>query len=210
MSDEKKKRVPLLVLIIAGVLCLLVLASAGAAFTWEVYVKHSEGVFIRKTAEILPITAAKVGSKKVLFRDFLKSKDTLRTFLNSPAAKEQNIGVPWDATLEKNVLEKLVSQAALEELAEQKDVTVSDEELRAFFADVISAVSSTTPDVGVYLLENYGWNEEDFRQNVLKPSLLEQRLATKMAEENNGDESALATYMEKRLQEKDVVRYLKF
>lgn len=210
MSDENKKQGPLPVLIIAGVLCLLVLASAGAALTWEVYIKHSDGVFIRKTAEILPITAAKIGKRKILYRDFLKSKDTLRTFLASPAAKEQDISVPLDQALEKNILEKLVNQAALEELAEQKNITVSDEELRAFFTDVISAASSTTPDVGVYLLENFGWDEEDFRQNVLKPSLLEQRLAVRMAEENNGDGSALATYMEKRLQEKDVVRYLKF
>ena len=38
------------------------------------------------------------------------------------------------------------------------------------------AASTTTPDVGVYLLKNFGWDEENFRQEVLKPALLEQHV----------------------------------
>lgn len=196
--------------LILAILLIIGLLGLTAGVTWAVSVKHSQHAVIRKMADVLPIPAAKLGEKKLLYRDFLRARDTLRTFLSSSAAKEQEIQVPLDAALEKNVLEKMLTQAALEELAAQKNVTVSDTELRQTFSEVIAAASSTTPDVSVYLLENFGWNEEDFRQQVLRPALLEERLAVALRDEQQGDPNALGMYLEKRLQEEDVVRYLRF
>jgi len=192
------------------VLILILLLGTLATGAWMIYIKHSDAGFIRALANRFPIPAARVGSRTIYYRDYLHTHDTLKTFLASPAAKAQNLQVPLDESLEKNILEKLVNEAALEELADQKHVTVTDEQLREYFSQVISSVSSTTPDVGVYLLQNFGWNEEDFRQQVLKESLLEQQLGEEMAKENNGDTQALANYMDKRLQQKDIVRYLRF
>ncbi|MBI4138582.1 SurA N-terminal domain-containing protein [Candidatus Uhrbacteria bacterium] len=201
------KKLRLLIASASGVVALLGGAAVGS---WAVFVKHSDAGFVRSVSEVLPIPAAKIGSRMILYRDFLKSRDTLRTFLSSDAAKEQAIDIPYDAQLERNVLEKLINQAAVEELAEAQKVAVTDEELRAFFADVVTAASTTTPDVGVYLLKNFGWNEEDFRQHVLRPALLEQRLAIAFAGQSQGDPNALAAYLSQRLTEKDVVRYLRF
>ena len=203
------KRSPFLVFAVVAVVLLGLVGSAAAA-SWAIMVKHSEAPVIRSLTNALPIPAARLGATTIYYRDFLKARDTLRVFLASPAAKDQP-GLPqaMDATLEQNVLDKLLNQAALEELARQKNVSISDTELRQYFTDVISAASSTTPDVGVYLLQNYGWSEEDFRQNVLKPALLEEKLGVEMQKENNGDASALATYLDKRMKQKDVVKYLR-
>lgn len=208
-ATPTKKRSPFLIPAIV-VLIILVFLGSTATVAWAVSVKHDESAVIRKLADVLPIPAAKLGSRTILYRDFLHSRDTLRTFLASPAAKEQQLQVPMDASLEKNVLEKMLAQAALEELATKKNVTVTDEELRQYFSEVVSAASSTTPDVGVYLLQNFGWNEEDFRQQVLRPALLEQRLTMALAQEKPDDQNALGAYMENRLKEKDVVRYLRY
>jgi len=204
---KPRKLVMTVVLIAAGVVVVL---GAAVGFTYAVYIARSENVVVRAIADVLPIPAAKVGTHAILYREYLKTYDTVKTFVNSKAAKDQKLNVPIDANLAKSTLEKLIYQEALSELAEQKKVTVTDEELRAFFTDVVSAASSTTPDVGVYLLDNFGWNEEDFRQNVLRPALLEQKLGTEMMNENGGDSTALATYMTKRLSDPDVVRYLRF
>lgn len=204
-----KKRSPFLVPAIV-VLVVLILLGSTATVAWAVSVKHDDSPVIRKLADVLPIPAAKLGSKPILYRDFLHARDTLRTFLASPAAKEQQLQVPLDENLEKNVLEKMLVQAALEELAGKKNVTVTDAELRQYFSEVVSAASSTTPDVGVYLLQNFGWNEEDFRQQVLRPALLEQRLTMAFAQENPNDQNALGAAIDARMKEKDVVRYLRF
>ncbi len=201
-----KKMLAIMIAVVAGIVVL----GAIVTVMWMIYVKHSDQPFIRGLAKVLPIPAARVGSRTILYRDFLQQRDTLKVFLSSPAAKQQNLNVPFDENLEKNVLEKLVNQAALEELAEQRHVTVTDEALRQAFTEVVQENASTTPDVGVYLLQNFGWNEEDFRQQVLRPALLEEQLGTQLAAENASDTQALENTIEARLKKSDVVRYLRF
>lgn len=203
------KRIPILPTVIT-LLVVLILVGLSAGTAWAIFVKKSGHPIVRGLSNALPIPAAKLGDRTIYYRDYVKSRDTLRVFLASPAAKEQNLSLTLDAALESNVLEKLIHEAALEELAANRNISVGDEELRAFFADVIASASSTTPDVGLYLLQNFGWNEEDFRQNVLKPALLEQKLGVELANASEGDPNALAIYLEERLQRKDVVRYLRF
>jgi len=193
-----------------AVVVFLVLLGATVGMGWEIFVKRSDGKVVRFVSSTVPIPAGRMGSRTVLYRDFLKARDTLKVFLASPAAKEQGMEVPFDINLERNVLEKLLVQEALEELAEERKVTVSEEELRQYFTEVLSATSSTTPDVGVYLLENFGWNEEDFRQQVLRPSLLEQKLGQELATSQPNDPDALNRLVAARMEKGDVVRYVRF
>lgn len=209
-TGEKPKSRGIIVGIVVAAVAVVAILCAGVGVSYEIFAKRSENGAIRWIANVLPIPAAKVGNRTVLYRDYLESLDTVRIFVNSPAAKEQKLDLTVDAALEKNVLEKLVRQAALEEMAAAKGVAVTDPELRAFFTDVVAAASGTTSDIGVYLLENYGWNEEDFRQNVLRPALIEQRLTEKYSQDNQGDAAAFTTAVEARLKQSDVVRYLRF
>ena len=189
---------------------VLLVAGTGAGVVYSVYAKRSGGPIVRVIAKMFPLPAGRIGSQTILYRDFLTNRDTLDHFLKSPAAAAQQLAVPLDAELEKNVLEKMMHETALKELGAEKNVTVSNDELRKYFTDVVAQASSTTPDIGVYLLDNFGWSEEDFRQNVLRPALLEEKLGAEMAKEKQGDPSALAVYLEERLSRKDVTRYLKF
>jgi hypothetical protein len=196
--------------IMIAVVVFLVLLGATVGMGWEIFVKRSDGKIVRFVSSAVPIPAGRMGSRTVLYRDFLKARDTLKVFLASPAAKEQGMEVPFDINLERNVLEKLLVQEALEELAEERKIAVSEEELRKYFTEVLAATSSTTPDVGVYLLENFGWNEEDFRQQVLRPSLLEQKLGQELATSQPNDPDALNRLVAARMEKGDVVRYVRF
>ena len=101
-------------------------------------------------------------------------------------------------------------QQALEEIAEQKKVSVTDDELRQYYSEVLASTSSTTQDPSQYLLDNFGWDEEDFRQNVLRPALIEQKLTLAFGEENATDTDALNRAVAARMEQKDVVRYVRF
>jgi hypothetical protein len=197
-------------IILVVVLVLLGVLGGTAALGWEIYVKRSESPMIRKITEMLPIPAARLGSRVVLYRDFVHSRDTLRKFLASPAAKDEGLNVAFDETLEQNALEKLLVQQALEEIAEQKKVSVTDDELRQYYSEVLATTSSTTQDPSQYLLDNFGWDEEDFRQNVLRPALIEQKLTLAFGEENATDTDALNRAVAARMEQKDVVRYVRF
>ncbi|MFH1078177.1 MAG: SurA N-terminal domain-containing protein [Patescibacteria group bacterium] len=209
-APSVSRRKTMIIVGVAVAVVLIAVLGLGVAVSSAVFASRSDSGLIRGLSSILPIPAAKVGSRTVLYRDFLKTCDTVKAFIASDAAKEQGLNVPFDATLEKNAFEKLIRQAAIEEFAAETGIEVTDAELRAFFTDVVAAASSTTPDVGVYLLENFGWNEEDFRQNVLKPALLEQRVGTKLTEEAEGDTMAFTAWLEERLAKPDVVRYVRF
>lgn len=202
-----KRWIPITIAI--GSLFLLLLG--GTAFmAWQIFVKRSDAGYVRSISSALPIPAARLGSRVVLYRDFLNSRETLKTFLASPAAKEQEMNVPFDANLERNALEKLLVQEALEEIAEERQIVVTEEELRQYFTEVLSAASSTTPDVGSFLLQNFGWNEEDFRQQVLRPALLEQKISADLAQEAGAESDALNRRVAARMEQADVVRYLRF
>ncbi|MEO5927958.1 MAG: SurA N-terminal domain-containing protein [Patescibacteria group bacterium] len=208
VSPQKGRR--LVVTILVVIFALLALIGGTAFLGWNIFVKRSDGPVIRKITNILPIPAARLGSRVVLYRDFVHARDTLKKFLASPAAKEEKLDVPFDASLEQNTLEKLLVQEALEEIAEQQKVTVTDDELRQYYSEVLSATSSTDRDPSQYLLENFGWDEEDFRQNVLRPALLEQKLTAAMTGENAADADALNRAVAARMEQKDVVRYVRF
>lgn len=198
-------------LLVSGVLvCVLALLVALVGIGRAIFIQHSDGSSIRWISNALPIPAARIGSRSILYRDYLKQHDALKHFLASPAAKSQQLNLTLNGDLEKNILEKLMAQEIMEELAVQKSVTITDADVRASFSQVVAMASSTTPDVSVYLAENFGWNEEDFRQYVIRPALLEERLAKIEADEHQGDQSALSAYMDERLKSKDAVRYLKF
>ncbi|MBU1032923.1 MAG: SurA N-terminal domain-containing protein [Patescibacteria group bacterium] len=196
--------------ILGVLLVVLILVGVAASFSWAVFVKRSDSQVVRSISNILPVPAAKLGDESILYSEFLKTRDTLAIFLESEAANEQQLAEEMNVDLEKNVLEKLLNEAALDELAEEKGIEVSEEDLRSFFADVVTAASTTTPDVGLYLLESFGWSEEDFRQNVLRPAILEQQLSIALAGESQGDPNALGAYLIERLERNDVVRYLRF
>ncbi len=195
--------------ILAGILIVVALGGAATGVAWAMYVNHSEGPVVRSVAGALPIPAGKVGEHTILYRDYLDAVDTMRVFLASDAAKEQGIDLTVDEELLENVYERLLNEAALEDVANEQGVTVTDAELLTFFSEVHAVASSTTSDIGTYLLETYGWNEEEFREKILRPALLEQKFAVQLSESGGtGDE--IVTYVAARMARDDVKRYMRF
>ncbi|MBU2566066.1 SurA N-terminal domain-containing protein [Patescibacteria group bacterium] len=195
--------------IIAAIGAFLIILVLVATSMYGIYFKTKEDSTTRFVANVLSLPAARVGSKRISYSRFLKTRDAVRSYLNSPAGKADISVMPTAQELDNSIIENLIQQEMVKEVAEDLDVTVSDDDIRAIFADVISAAaSSTTPDVAQYLYENYGWNEEDFRQEVLRPALLAQNVAIKMANEAQGDETALDNYLQIRRGQPDVVIYL--
>lgn len=197
--------------IFAGMGLLLVLVSAIGLMLYGVYFKVNASGPVRVMARVLNLPAAKVGSQSVSYDRFLMTRDAVVMFINSEAGQEVGAYMPPEKELNDNILERLIRQAMIADLAKQKGIMVDDEQVNLVFEDVKSAAaSSTTPDVGEYLWKNYGWQEADFKEEVLRPALLEQDLATAMAQESEGNQYALEEALAKKRAEPDVVVYLKF
>ncbi|MDD5438225.1 MAG: SurA N-terminal domain-containing protein [Patescibacteria group bacterium] len=190
---------------------LIVIAGLGGLLVYGVYYKQNDAGVTRLVAKAFNMPAAKVGNATVSYAEFLSVRDAIRKFTASEAGKQVEAVLPPDKELNQNILERLIRQELTKQLADQKKITVADEDLNTIFQDVVKvAASSTTPDVNQYLLSNYGWNENDFREQVLRPALLEQKLAISMAGGDQTKQNAMEDELVAMRAKPEVVVYLKF
>jgi len=207
MNAQNKK----LVMAFSIAIAVLVIVAGCGLTIFEVYYKVNDSKPVRFLAKTFDLPAARVGKYKVSFDRFVKTRDAVIHFINSDAGKEVKATMPPQDVLDKNVLDRLLRQLIVQEMAEQKKIAVTDDEVKTVFADVVkAAASSTTPNVSEYLSNNYGWNENDFRSQVLLPALLEQKVGMELAKEMPTDQNALETAITARRASPDVVIYLKF
>lgn len=191
-----------------GVVVFLALASAVTWLIYGVYVKRGDNVVIRAIAGWLP--AARVGSRTISYAQFLDARDTIRIYFASKAAQQAGLAGPVTPEIEQNAFDRIIREAEDQELAEQRHVSVADEEVRTSFAELAAATSSTVPDVAGYLQDTFHWNEEQFRNKVVRPALLEQRLAETFSSSTADQSGMFEAYLVQRLEKPDVKKYLKF
>lgn len=186
----------------------MVLMVGATGLVYSVYLRRSDDPAVRRLAASFP--AARLGSRFISYADFLRSRDTLRVYLRSEAAAREGYAQSLTPEIEKNALARLVRQAALEEVAAQRQVRVSDEEVSASFDQLIRSTSTTVPNIAQYLNETFQWTEKDFRDVVLRPALLEERLAATFASSTQDQRMATEAYLRNRLAKPDVKLYLQF
>jgi hypothetical protein len=194
---------------------VLIVLAAGTAFAYDVYVKHDDNALVRSVASALP--AARVGSHVISYKDFLDARDTIAVYLKSDAAQSAGLAGPLTPSVEKSALDRLIREAVDAQLAQERHVSVSDNETMGAFAQLTASTSSSIPNVGQYLKQTFNWDEQQFRDKVIRPSLLEQKLAdtfaatgsTSGATSTDGA-TAYDAYMQKRATDSDIIEYLKF
>jgi len=208
MAISAKKKI---IALFVGLIAFIVILAGAGFLVYRVYWKVDDSGLTRTFAKVFSLPAARVGSRTVTYDSFLGTRGAVKRFIASDAGKQAGVNMPPEQELNKNILERLIRIAIIQEMADAKKITVSDDDVKAVFADVIkAAASSTTPNVGDYLNKNYGWNEEEFRQQVLRPALLEQKLGVEMSKEKQGDANAMDNEITARRDKADVVMYLKF
>jgi len=192
----------------AALLLIIILTISAGMAMYGVYSKQGDGAGARFVSKVFALPAANVDGKSIKYQRFLETRDAVRRFINSDAGKEVGATMPTEKELNQNILEQLIRQRLVESIAEEKGISITEEEINTVFDEVATqAASSTDSDISKYLEDNYGWNENDFREFVLRPALLEQKVAQTMAEENE-DPYALENLLITNRQKPEVVVYL--
>jgi hypothetical protein len=205
MSHKK-----VMAMVVGGVLLLIVLSSS-VVFLWGVYNKHWENGVATSVANALPIPAAKVGSRTVLLRDYFDGLTSLRVYLSfseQALAQAQRPSTVSDDD-RKNILERLIQEQVLEEVAATRNVTASDAQIDAIMNE-LNVTATSTASFEDFIAKNYGWSVADFKRHIARPLVLTRLLSTSFAADHGGDAEALTTYLMERSQHSDVVRYIKF
>lgn len=181
------------------------------------YLTRSESAVVKVFAPMLP--AAKVGAHVIPYSEFLDTRATLRVYLVSQPAKDSGLAQELTSDLEKNAFQRLVRERIVEDIAAERNVVVTDEDIRSAFSELVLSTSSTIPNVAQYLDETFKWTEEEFRARVIRPQLVETRVAESFAgatgtdvdpEQMDRGYGLLEEEIKKREASPDVKTYLRF
>lgn len=194
-------------IIVAAV--LVATAASAAGFLWGVYYKHWDTPFVTKVANALPLPAARMGARTILYRDYLRDVRSVERYLSSDEARNINVSRPMTDEDRKNALDRLLREAALDELALARNVNVSDAQMQEAM-QTLNLTSTTTREFEDLIAKNFGWTMDDFKMHVVRPSLLTNLMAPSYAVDHGNDPKAFEKYLDERIQGKDAVRYVKF
>lgn len=194
--------------ILVGVIVLIILGVS--VLVYGVRHQHWDSPFVRTVAKTLRLSAARVGTRSIPYTDYLIHVDAVRQFLSGPAARAQGYPPELTPDLRAEALDRAIRIAAVEEFAEQRQVIITSLDVDRGYDVFLETASSTPPEqIRNFIRDGFGWNEEQFKRYVVRPTMIEDRLNKKKLLETK-DAQAFQTELQTRLSQPDVVRYLKF
>lgn len=153
-------------LILLGSLIFLLILLSGIVLFFLIYRLQTGNEFYNRLAHALPLPAVSVNGKTVTLGEYHDYFDGLYYFYAYKG---------WifdEKAVKDSVLERLVANLIDKELAEKYEVRVSKEEIDSEY----NRIRESVDDFEEQLEESFGWNIKDFKNLVLRPFALENKL----------------------------------
>lgn len=184
-KDQSGKRSPVNLVILgslAGMAVILVVSfiiiTLGAyAFRWQ-------GPAMMGILKHTPYPVAMVDGSAVKYSDFVSGVDALKKFYAKQQEADPQTVAPTDAELKETVLERLIQDEVLAEVAARFNVSVTDKEVQEQFEQLVATVGSREK-AEQDLKDLYGWSIDEYLEKVLTPYLIEQKLAEALAKDES-------------------------
>ncbi len=199
--------------LIVGVISILILLTCvtSAVFAYGITRHQWEGASTRTFAKITSFPAGKVAGEKATYTDYLSQVDAQRIYLKTEDARLRQLPSDVNQQTREAAYQQIIQIAALDQLANENQVTVSEAEINSAFDEFVtqSGTSTQPGEIDAFLKESFGWEREDFKRFFIRPGVLSQALRAKMpgtTEDEKG--AALGTKLDERLKAGDVKKYL--
>ena len=206
-----KKRTVISIGVVAIVVFLVGLKFA--VFSYGITRKQWDGRMTRLFARVTGFPAGKVDGHKATYTDYLAQIDAQKVYLQTEDARSRQLPREVNAETSKAAYSQIMQIAALEALADEYQVAISDLDINRGFDDFVaqSGTSTSPGEIDAFLKESFGWTREEFKRFFIRPGVMSQALRTKMpgkTEEEKGQ--ALGQKIDERLLKDDVKKYLLF
>lgn len=126
-------------------------------------------------ARTVHLPAGFVNKKSISYARYVDDFKAVKNFYEANKKKDPTLAAPPDAELRKNVWDRLVRTALLENLASQNNITVSSGDTDEEFKKLSTALGSEDA-ANKMIKESYGWSSAEFKQRVIMPFLLQQKI----------------------------------
>jgi parvulin-like peptidyl-prolyl isomerase len=169
-----------------GVLIVLILAAV--IFGVGIYRFGWSGEIVAKITKVAPYPAAIVNWNMVRYSDYVDDVETLKTFFASQG-EELGAAAPDEKEMKTQVLDRLINNELSYQLAKKYGIKISKEDLDGEVKKIVDQ-SESQESVEQALKEQYGWGIEEFKEKVLKPFLVQQKLQEAISKDETLNQEA--------------------
>lgn len=166
----------------SGVLLLVIVMIA--VFALGIYKFGWSGPATRVILKAVPYPAAVVNGNFVSLAEYEADAQTLHRFYGKMAT-EQGTAAPTDSEIKKMVMERLVQNEVLKEEAAKYGVSVTPAEIDEEYSKLEAQPDQADAqrDIAAEISDLYGWTVDQFKEKVIQPYLLQQKLAEALAKD---------------------------
>ncbi|MBI2037844.1 MAG: peptidylprolyl isomerase [Candidatus Magasanikbacteria bacterium] len=188
--------------IVLGAAALLLVGTVGFG-VYRVYAKAASDKFTLAVAKTLRLPAVKVGDDTISYVRYSEDLKAIRAMRDYDVTQRAN-GVPLERSpgadltedqMSDQVLWRLINNLLVEEAAKQYEVSVEEQDVNNL-KDQMRAQFKDEAALEEELMKRYGWSFADYEQKVIRPFILQSKLAKKMQEDPSVKESLKAKAQE--------------
>ena len=178
-----------------GLFGILIIAVLGVyVYTMGQIRELSSAPFVMQSAATLHIPIAKVDGTAIQYTDFMNDYQSLLTFYSG---QPEGFPVPTDKDIAEQVLSRLIINTKITSLAKKYGVVIEQENIDIAKAELLSQFPDEAT-AAAEIQKTFGWNLETFTNRVIRPIVLEQKVATAFSTDESVDESYKAPQVKGR------------
>lgn len=171
--------------VIGGLITIVVIILGGiGTVAYGAYRLGWNGPVTRAVLTVVPLPVAVVNGARISFAEYLQDVDSLTIFYKSPAAPQGQ--APTTSVIQKSVLDRMIQNALLLQETEKKRIKVGSDDVETEFQKLVTQ-SGGVPNVETQLKSLYNWTPAQFKEKVLRPFLLQQKLSVAITSDTSGD-----------------------
>jgi|GEM_PF-2555543 len=192
-SKNKKRGLFIAALVIAVALVIFTVGLIG------VYGAHSTNFAIVALSRIIPYPAVIVNWEPVSYFEYAQSIKTITRF---DEAQEE---LSFDSLeVNQNVVNRLVTNKVLDQVAREEDVKVFDYEIEKEFQSAVGE-DEDEKEIEKNIKELFGWDVEEYKQNVVFPFVLEKKLSEALYGGDADAPQKFAQYIQERISNSSII-----
>ena len=164
---------------------LIILIFFIALFGYGIYHWHWQGNFVYNLSRVVPYPAVLVDWEAIRYSAYLENLKSLKQYWDAARANSNVfLGIPGEEEIRERLVETLIEQKIAQIWARKQGLTVSPEEIQQEW-DRAQKKDGLTSEVTSFLRDTYGWSESMFKERVLAPFLLQQKVKAALPEAEN-------------------------
>ncbi len=178
-----------------GAVIALMLGSVGFG-VYRAYAKSASDKFTLTVARALSLPAVRLQDKKIPYTEYIEDLRAIRVMKAYDTA-QRAAGLAAERTpgadlteqqMTDQVLWRLVNNEIVKAAAEQYGIAITDDEVKTLKDEMLKNFESETA-LELELLKRYGWTIADYEKKVVRPFILQSKLAKKITEDPEAKES---------------------